>query len=125
MKVRDGEPKNNEAFFLVQQAHGGPNVVHFLTRESAKGKELGILKLQTVYRDANDVATTLGYIADTEHESSGSPLFDAKSCNVIGLHKQGGARTLRFHRTCSWRAFVEFRRTTTALLRKDTACWKT
>ncbi|GAB9467230.1 hypothetical protein Gpo141_00004584 [Globisporangium polare] len=90
LRIRKAAPKPSEAFFLVQHPHGGPKVVPAII--DAKNTTF-IPNLSELYRTsnmANVVISALGYLADTEGGSSGSPLIAEKDRLVIGLHHLGG-----------------------------------
>lgn len=90
LRIRKAAPKPSEAFFLVQHPHGGPKVVPAII--DAKNATF-IPNLSELYRTNNTTDTVinaLGYLADTEGGSSGSPLIAEKDRLVIGLHHLGG-----------------------------------
>lgn len=90
LRLRDGVPHIGETIYIPQHPSGKPKKIAF-TDDDNDSRAASLTRLnQKVWDGQRTLSGLVGYVADTEGGSSGSPVILRSSHLVVALHHHGG-----------------------------------
>ncbi|RLN55459.1 hypothetical protein BBJ28_00024348 [Nothophytophthora sp. Chile5] len=95
LQIRSSAPVLGEEIYIPQHPRGGPKKIA-TTENDGDSKAATLENTDHPFTSSNGVtyAHLIGYMADTDHGSSGSPVLSREDDSVVGLHRLGGCDNL-------------------------------
>ncbi|RLN31820.1 hypothetical protein BBJ28_00027263, partial [Nothophytophthora sp. Chile5] len=93
LQIRSSAPILGEEIYIPQHPRAGPKKIAAMDNDG--GSKIATIQITDHPLTSNNVtAHLIGYMADTDHGSSGSPVLSRKDDSVVGLHRMGGCDNL-------------------------------